>query len=337
MVLSATARDLLTDRISRLGDTPGATIDADTHITDLESLRPDFAERMAATPDYFHGRPISAELLLNEMAMAGVDMALVWQNPSATAYGDDRQQDYAALLAANAYVFESSSRFPGKLLPAGWTDPKALGVDLARQLIDVCVEEFGFPVVKMNPAQNAFPIDSEAVLACVDRIVELGAVPAFHYGADTEFTPPEGFASVAARHPAQMIIGVHMGGGGAGYVEAEQHAQASRKMINDLGNVFFIESAKRDTHIESDFICAVENGSWRRTAVGSDAPYGRMTWNFGGSKAMLASLSEGSAHTDPRLESGAVVVTREVVGGFLGDNIRALMIEACRSVLDTAS
>ncbi|MCP4380554.1 MAG: hypothetical protein GY798_03890, partial [Hyphomicrobiales bacterium] len=116
MALSATARDLLTDRIGRLGDRTGATIDADTHITDLDALRPDLAERIAAGPDYFHGRPISAELLLNEMAMAGVDMALVWQNPSATAYGDDRQQNHAALLAANAYVFESSSRLPGKLL-----------------------------------------------------------------------------------------------------------------------------------------------------------------------------------------------------------------------------
>ena len=112
------------------------------------------------------------------------------------------------------------------------------------------------------------------VLTLVDRIVALGAVPAFHFGADTPFTPAAGLGAVAMRHPDHPVIGVHMGGGGAGYMKADALYTAARELGLQCSNVFFILSAKRDTHIESDLIAYRAAGApWRHNlAVASDAP-----------------------------------------------------------------
>ncbi|WP_421725702.1 amidohydrolase family protein [Bauldia sp.] len=337
MPLSPEARKALEARLRYLESVSGITIDADTHVSDPARLPPDVNAALRASPDYFHGKPMSGDDLIAEMDMASVDGALTWQNPSATAYTDSQSESYDALLAANATIAEAACTYPERIFPAGWTDPRALGVDGAIRMIDTGVDRFGFPIIKLNPAQNGFRIDSEPVLACVDRIVARGAFPAFHYGADTPFTPPEGFAAIAMRHPTVTVIGVHMGGGGAGYVEGERHAQESRRMLHDLPNVFFIESAKRDTHIESDLIDAAtsSDAAWRRIAVGSDAPYGRMTWNFGGCRLMLASLASGE-HPDPRLRDAPILIDAEKTAGYLGDNIRGLLIDAGRRVLAQA-
>lgn len=330
MAISFEARKQIDLRVDYLASRDDLIMDGDTHASDLTRLPEAIAAQRQATPNYFHGRPISAEELVAEMDLAGVDVALSWQNPAATVYGDDAQANFEALHAANAYIYEAAKRFPTRIVPAGWTDPKALGEDRARRLIDCCIDDFGFAIVKMNPAQNAFPIDSEPVLACVDHIVGRGAIPAFHYGADTPFTPPEGFAAVARRHSETPVIGVHMGGGGAGYVEGEHHYQASRRMLRDLPNVFFIESAKRDTHIESDLIDAATDPkhAWRRIAAASDAPYGRMTWNFGGYRLMMASLTAGAKHTDPRLRHQPDLISEDMVAGYLGGNLRRLLLDA---------
>jgi predicted TIM-barrel fold metal-dependent hydrolase len=135
----------------------------------------------------------------------------------------------------------------------------------------------GFPVVKLNPAQNAYPIDSPLVVRTVDRIVELGAIPAFHFGADTEFTPAEGLRSVALRHPDWPVIGVHMGGGEPAFVAAEPLYLVARALGLAVPNIFFILSAKREAHLESDLITYRAAGLpfAHNIAVGSDAPYGR--------------------------------------------------------------
>src|ERR1035438_10021089 len=82
-------------------------IDADTHITDLNSLHPLARHRYETTPDYYHGRPISAEDAIREMDMAGVDMALVWQNPATTIYGGSLDANTRALTPADQDVLRS--------------------------------------------------------------------------------------------------------------------------------------------------------------------------------------------------------------------------------------
>ena len=135
------------------------TIDADVHPTDRAALPEDMARRIATDPNYFHGRPLLSENLLATLDRAGVDMALCWQNPAMLPYGDDQAQNAVRLTGANDRIAALADAYPTRVIPAGWTDPKALGVDAACRLAEHCVRDLAMPVVKMNPAQNSYPID----------------------------------------------------------------------------------------------------------------------------------------------------------------------------------
>ena len=310
-------------------------IDADTHATDPASLTGSVRERYESEQGYYHGRPLSAEDILREMELADVDMALIWQNPAATSYTGDPDADTERLLAANRYVRDSAERHPNKFIPAGWTDPKACGLAGALRIAETCVVEFGFPIVKLNPAQNRFPIDSPEVLPVVDRIVELGAVPAFHFGADTPFTPAEGLEAVARRHPERPVLAVHMGGGGAGYLEAEELYRKARQLGLRQPNVRYALSAKRDAHMENDFITYQLAGPpfSEHLFCGSDAPYGHVGFHFGGYRAMLRGFQRSAQHTDERLRSHPGLFTAEAVQGYLGGNFARFVLSSCRTLL----
>jgi hypothetical protein len=202
-------------------------------------------------------------------------------------------------------------------------------------LTETFVLEFGFPIVKLNPAQNCFPIDSPEVLPIVDRIVELGAVPAFHFGADTPYTPAEGLEAVARRHPDWPILAVHMGGGGAGYLEAEELYRNARLLGLRQPNIRYALSAKRDAHMENDFITYQLAGPpWSGNLFcGSDAPYGHIGFHFGGYRAMLAGFLKSSQHADPRLGANPGLFTPEAVQGYLGGNFARFALESCRRLL----
>lgn len=311
------------------------TIDADTHITDLEAMPAALRQRRDGSPDYYHGRPISAEELVGEMDQAGVDMALCWQNPAATAYVDDEVENFRRLRSANAYVRDAARRHPGRIIPGGWTDPRALGLARALELVDLLVLEFGFLFVKLNPAQNRYPIDSGPVMAVVERIVGHGAIPAFHFGADTGYTPAIGLERVAERFPEHPVLAVHMGGGGAGYLEAEALYHEARELGLRRPNLRYALSARRDTHMESDLITYQAAGApfSRNLFCASDAPYGRMTWNFGGFRAMLGSLVDSARHPDARLRRVPPLFTPETIRNFLGRNFAEFALAGYRHLL----
>lgn len=335
MSLSEAAARVVAGRLHHLQSVRDhVVIDGDTHPSDPASYSEALRERLRRHPNYYQGRPISAAELVRDMDLAGVDMALCWQNPAVLAYGSDQARNFELLLGANQAIAGIATRYPTRIIPAGWTDPKALGPENAGELARICVEEWGFPVVKMNPAQNSYPIDDPMVLTLVDRIVALGAVPAFHFGADTPFTPAGGLGAVAMRHPDHPVIGVHMGGGGAGYMEADALYTAARELGLQCPNVFFIMSAKRDTHIESDLIAYRAAGApWRHNlAVASDAPYGRVCWNFGGFRAMFEALSHGEGHSDPRLSANPGLFDADTVRDFMGRNLADLAIAAYRRI-----
>jgi predicted TIM-barrel fold metal-dependent hydrolase len=312
----------------------GLVIDGDVHATDPALTPEAMRRRMQADPNYFHGRPVSAAELRWEMDLAGIDAALCWQNPSATPYGPDQAANHAALWAANQAIAEIARQHPRRFVPAGWTDPRALGRERAIALAQACIQELGFAVVKMNPAQNLYAIDDPDALAVVDAIVALGAVPAFHYGADTQFTPAEGLETVALRHPLHPVIAVHMGGGGGHFVASEPLYQATRALGLRRPNLFWILSARRDPHSESDLItyCLAGGAAARAIALGSDAPYGRIAWNFGGWRAMLASLRD-PLHPDPRLRANPRLFDDAAVARFMGGNLADLLVGAHRRVL----
>jgi predicted TIM-barrel fold metal-dependent hydrolase len=333
------AIDYLSRLVNRLDAEAGRlVIDADAHITDLAALPDALRARYEGMPAYYHGRPISAEELLAEMDMAEVDMALVWQNPAATSYTDDAGRNTELLLAANLYVRDSAWRYPERLIPAGWVDPKACGLGNTLAMVEALAGEFGLPIVKMNPAQNRYPIDSPDVLEVLDRIVECGAVPAFHFGADTTFTPAEGLRRVALRHPEHPLIAVHMGGGGASYLGAEELYRSARALGLECRNIRYVLSAKRDPHIESDLIAYQMAGEPFRSHLfcASDAPYGRLTWNFGGFRAMLNSLVEGARHTDPIVRANPGMFTPGDAQRYLGGNFAHFASASCARLLATA-
>jgi len=311
-------------------------IDADTHISNVDYLAEPYRSRYYETDNYYHGKPISAEDLLAEMKMAGVDMSLVWQNTAVTPYGNDRKVNFKTLLSADRYLFEMDLKYPGKFIPGGWTDPKNLGVDLAIKMAEICVKEFGFLFVKMNPAQNEYPIDSDSVVTVFKKIVELGAIPAFHFGSDTPFTPAEGLEKLALLHTEHPVVGIHMGGGGPSYMDGEEHYNKARELGLRHPNIKFIESAKRDTHIESDLITYQLAGEpfSRNICCASDAPYGRQTWNFGGYRAMFKSLIDGANHTDKRVQNNPNLFTEEVAQNFMGRNFAEMVIEGYERLLD---
>jgi predicted TIM-barrel fold metal-dependent hydrolase len=311
---------------ARQGD---LTIDADVHATDTRRYPP------RPMPGYYHGRPVSAEDLVEEMDQADVSMANVWQNPACTRYPGGEDENAQALLQSNRYIFESALRFPERFIPAGWTDPKACGVSNACRVAEVCVREFGFALVKMNPAQNGYPIDSPLVMAVLDRIVELGAVPVFHFGADSPYTPAGGLEAVARRHPGHPVVAVHMGGGGAGYLEAEGHYHQALELGIRCPNIRYIFSAMRDTYIEEALILYQLAGPpfSENLFCGSDAPYGRMAWNFGGYREMLRCLMNGAGHGHPRLRKHPGLFTPESVRDYLGGNFARFMVDAYRRLL----
>lgn len=310
-------------------------IDGDTHPTDLSRLEGAIKKMYDSSDAYYQGRPISPDELLIEMKLARVDMSLTWQNPAALIYSDDQSRNLEKLSRANEDIFNLSEKFPDKFIPAGWTDPKALGLEKALALVEKCVLEWGFPIVKMNPAQNAYPIDSEDVMIVVERIVSLGATPAFHYGGDSPYTPASGLQRIAEMYSEHPIIGVHMGGGGSHYVDGDQLYIDSRKLGLRCPNIFFILSAIRDCHIESALIAYTLAGKpfVNNLACGSDAPYGKQTWNFGGFDRMFGALKDGRQHPDKRLNDHADLFTDETIQGYKGRNLANLIIRSCDSVL----
>ncbi|MCC5931532.1 MAG: hypothetical protein JJU28_19960 [Cyclobacteriaceae bacterium] len=302
-------------------------IDADTHISDIPNLDTSLKSAISASPDYYQGRPIDAGILSREIGQAGADMALIWQNPAATLYTADEEQNFQNLLKANQYIFDCMVQQPTHFIGAGWTDPKALGTEAAIEIARICIQEFGFPVVKMNPAQNAFPMDDLMVFQVVEAIIGMGATPAFHYGADSEFTPPESLEKMASTFEGSPILAVHMGGGGAGYLEAEHHYKASRELGLKYPNIKYILSAKRDTHIESDLITYQLAGAPfnENLFCASDAPYGNISWNFGGFRALFASLLNDKDHPDERLRNNPGLFHESDVQRYLGGNFARFM------------
>jgi len=330
---AATRFERRADFLDRNAD--ALVIDGDVHPTDRAALDPSIRERVDRDPNYYHGRPLLSEALIPKLDQARVDMALCWQNPAVLQYGSDPGENAERLAAANAAISLLAEHHPDRVIPAGWTDPKALGTERAIALARRCVEEFAMPVVKMNPAQNQYPITSGEVIEVVDAIASLGAIPAFHFGSDTPYTPPEGLQLIARRHPEHPLIGVHMGGGGGHFVEAEATYQLARQIGLESPNIFFVLSAKRDVHIESALITYAKAGPpfSGNLAVGSDAPYGDMVWTFGAFRALFTALQEGNDYGDPRLLTQPDLFDDRMVSGFMGGNLARLVAAADRRIL----
>ncbi len=323
--MTPNAIDTVVNAARAIRQHPSPVIDADTHIADIRRAPEDTRGRYTRCFEYFHGRPNSAEDLIAEMDLSGVHMALSWQDPASTVYEGDQDRNAEVLVAANRYVLESARRYPGRIIPAGWTDPRACGVANAVRIVEICVREFGFFIIKMNPAQNGYFIHSREVTAVVDRIVELGAVPAFHFGADSPFTPASGLERLLLRHPNQAFLAVHMGGGGCSYKEGEVLAVEARRLGLRFPQLRYVLSSKRDAHMETDLILYQKAGRpfSENLFCASDAPYGRVSWNFGGFRQMLRTLE--IRHPD--------IFSADCSANFLGRNFARFALQGLEQLL----
>lgn len=306
-------------------------IDGDTHPTDLSELQGDILKQYQREPGYYQGRPISEKELLESMNTSGVDMSLIWQNPAAFKYTDDKEANLQRLLNANLTISRFADEHPTRFIPAGWTDPKSLGVKGALNLVDVLVGELGFPIVKMNPAQNCYPIDSTDVFEVIARITSLGATPAFHFGGDSPYTPASGLEKILLRFPKSTVIGVHMGGGGSHYVHGDQTYLDARELGLKYPNLFYVLSAKRDCHIETDLKIYTAKGKPFNENIGwgSDAPYGLQSWNLGGYQKLFDTLSRAPS-------SGQNLFTPRIIQNYMGGNLAQVVIQSCTNVLEHA-
>lgn len=228
-------------------------IDADTHIS------PTSEDAMAITFDE----------LLRRMDRAGVDKALTWLRPP-----------YMREIAkSNAYVYEATQQYPGRILGFGWADPR-LGLDKAKEAVKRCIYEYGFHGVKLNGAQNSYYIDDPKLsLPVVEEIAKTGKLLAFHVGTDAyETTHPFRVAKIARMFPEVQILMVHMGG-----VAHHDLSNAAIEMAQECSNLTLVGSAVRTRAI----LRAIKTLGADRVCFGSDTPFELMHVEVAKYRALL--------------------------------------------------
>lgn len=233
--------------------------DADTHLSPYKNF----------------DRSIDAARWMELIDAAGVDRALCWLLP----------QGVTDVSESNHYLYENSKKYP-KMLPFGWANPRE-GLEKARAEVRRCLEEYGFPGVKLNGAQNAYPIDSPAAMKLAEEIAGRGGIIAFHIGADAPvFTHPKRAEKVAKAFPATPVLMVHMGGAG--------RPDCSDLVINvaqENPNMILVGSAIEVGKVEK----AIRSLGGKRVMFGSDLPFASLPECLGNYQRMLSAFPAETA------------------------------------------
>lgn len=224
-------------------------IDADTHIAPFNV-------------EHLKKRGVGSFLVDEHIASlddAGIDKALIWLSP--------HHYSGTEIEKHNAYVFEAAKKYPDRLLPFGWTDPTN-GVEHAKKMIHICVEEYGFLGVKMNGAQNNYYIDDPEIgFPVAEEIARTGKMLAFHVGPDAyERTHPSRVARIAKAFPETPVLVVHMG------MTNRDMNRAVIEAAEECPNITLIASATNEVAA----LMAIERLGADRVCFGSDYPFRRM-------------------------------------------------------------
>lgn len=219
---------------------------------------------------------VTADELVSLLDANGVDRALCWLTPAYT----------RSVTEGNAAVFEAAKRYPDRLVGFGWTNPR-LGTEAALDAVRCCLEEYGFPGVKLNGAQDEYSVDDASLsMPVIERIAKAGAMLAFHVGADAyERTHPFRVAKIAALFPETPILMVHMGGVGVPSLHA-----ACIELARQHDNLVLIGSAAESRAI----LDAVRVLGPDRVCFGSDTPFGLMHVELARYRALLSHIDERS-------------------------------------------
>ena len=198
---------------------------------------------------------IQVDALISRMDRAGVDKAIAWLQP---VYFRDVDQ-------GNAYINEAARLHPDRIIPFGWVDPHQ-GYTASVAMIHRCIDEYGFPGVKLNGAQNEFYIDDERIsLPLIEEIARAGKLLAFHIGTDAyEYTHPFRLGKIAKLFPEARILAVHMGG-----VASRDLTNAMIEIAAEYPNINLIGSSVKSKPI----LTAIKTLGPQRVCFGSDTPF----------------------------------------------------------------
>jgi len=216
---------------------------------------------------------ISMDELVRQLDAVGVDKAICWPMVSYT----------REMATDNRAIYEGAKQHPERVIPFGGVNPR-LGVDVARDELERCIESYGMRGVKLNGARDGYAIDDPVLsLPLIDRIAEARLALALHVGAnDFEKTHPYRVAKISERHPELPILIVHMGGA----AHPDLH-DAVIDLAARYPNWYLIDS-------ETDYrkeLEALEVLGPSRLCYGSDTPFCPMRYEWGLRQVVLSDLS----------------------------------------------
>ncbi len=197
----------------------------------------------------------SARELDERLAGAHVDKAVCWLLPQGV---DDVSE-------SNRYIYDECKTLP-RFVPFGWANVME-GEDKAIRDAVTCLDEYGFCGVKINGAQNYYPIDCLGAMHVCEEIAKRNGIIAFHIGFDEPLmTSPFRAATVADAFPDTPIIMIHMGGA------SPCETNNARKVIDVAKlcpNMRLIGSAIGTKDVKM----AIDELGAGRVMFGSDAPF----------------------------------------------------------------
>lgn len=222
----------------------------------------------------FDGLAMTGDDLVAEMDRSGVDRAIVWLKPRY-----DKE-----IEAENRAIYEAAQKYPDRLIPFGWTNPR-LGNERASAAIKASFEEYGFYGIKFNGAQDDYVIDDDAVMPLIEQAAAYGGkMLAFHIGADFyENTHPYRLGRIAERLPETQFFLIHIGGAGKPDLSrAALEVTAAQPNITLIGSAIPFRVVQRSiAQVGADRVC-----------FGSDTPFELMGSCLAAYRALMRDTPE---------------------------------------------
>lgn len=216
----------------------------------------------------------SAQELDAILENAHVDKAVCWLLPQGV---DDVSE-------SNRYIYQNCKNLP-RFVPFGWANVMEGEEKAVRDAI-TCLDEYGFRGVKINGAQNYYPIDCLPAMHVCEEIAKRKGIIAFHIGYDEPLmTSPFRAATVANAFPETPVLMIHMGG-------ASPCEKNNARTVIDVAklcpNMLLIGSAIGTADVRT----AIDELGPQRVMFGSDAPFNDPAKCIADYQEMLAGYPE---------------------------------------------
>ena len=159
----------------------------------------------------------------------------------------------------NDLVYEAHLRYPGRIYPYAFINPKAAD---AHREIDLCVGERGYKAVKFRPWKSGYYADNTPQIdEMLDHIEQYGVHVQVHVGTSPLCTPFV-WIRYAKKHPNLRFLFTHMGCREFGYSVMEA--------VKDVPNIYLETSVIYERDVLTKVTDAV---GAKRIVFGTDWPY----------------------------------------------------------------